>query len=523
MKTRELVFSLLFVVLCPLVMTTAAQDARAQDAKAILQTASAAIGAASLNSITYSGAGWNAAVGQSFGPDADWPRFEVTSYTRSVDYVARSGREELTRRQGSYPPQGGGGTPLQGEQRQIAVVNGNYAWNVVGENANPAPAAAEVRQLDLWLTPHGFLKAAMAAEPTAVTVTVAGPSIAGLTQNGRRATIVSFTALGKYRVNGIINDQNLVEVVQTRVPNPVLGDMLYEIRYTNYRDFAGGVKFPTVLHAHQGDPRLNPGHNSMEIRVTDVQPNATVPALAVPANVRQAAVPPVRVESQKLADGVWLVGGGSHNSVAVEFRDFVAVVEAPLNEERSLAVIAEVQKLVTNKPIRYVVNTHHHFDHLGGLRTYVAQGATVVTHQRNRQFYEDVVLHPAPRTLEPDLLSSRYPYFSQDRRPAFETVTQKYVLSDGVRTMDIYPLQGLAHNANMLVAYLPTERILINADLYSPPAQGAQPPSAPTPTMVTLRQNMQRLQLNVGQHVPIHGAPGSHEEFLKLTGGSSGN
>src|SRR6185295_9133498 len=102
-------------------------------------------------------------------------------------------------------------------------------------------------------------------------------------------------------------------------------------------------------------------------------------------------VQPVKVESQKLADGVWLVAGGTHNSLAVEFRDYVTVVEAPLNEERSLAVIAEVNKLVPGKPIRYLVNTHHHWDHSGGLRTYVAQGTTVVTHQGNKEYYEQVV------------------------------------------------------------------------------------------------------------------------------------
>jgi len=495
------------VVVLVAVLSFMAGTAAAQDAKTVLQAASAAMGAGTLRSITYSGTGWNAAVGQSYTPDEDWPRFDVTSYTRTIDYDGRSSREELTRRQGSYPPRGGGGTPISGQQQQAFFVSGNQAWNMQGTTPNPAPATADVRQLDIWLSPHGFLKAALAANPTAVSLTLAGSKV----------TVVSFTALGKYRVNGTINDQNLVERVQTWVPNPVLGDMVYEHRYTEYKDF-GGVRFPTVLHSHQGDPRLNPGHNWMEVRVTSVQPNATVAALAVPDPVRQATVPPVRVESQKVADGVWLVGGGSHNSVAVEFRDFVAVVEAPLNEERSLAVIGEVQKVAPNKPIQYVVNTHHHFDHSGGLRTYVAHGATIVTHEGNREFYEQVVSYPAPRTLQSDLLSTFYPWFSGNRVPAFETVTRKYVLSDGVRTMDIYPVQGLAHSATMLIAYVPKERILVNADLYSPPAAGAQVPTSPTPAMLTLFENIRRLRLDVAQHVPIHGRVGTMEEFAKIVG-----
>ena len=93
-------------------------------------------------------------------------------------------------------------------------------------------------------------------------------------------TIVSFQ-LGKYRVNGTINEEDLVERVQTWVPNPVLGDLVYEHRYTDYRDF-GGVKFPTVLHSHQGDPNVSPMHNWMEIRVTDAHANGDAPEFTVP-------------------------------------------------------------------------------------------------------------------------------------------------------------------------------------------------------------------------------------------------
>jgi glyoxylase-like metal-dependent hydrolase (beta-lactamase superfamily II) len=497
---------------------------RAQDARAVLRAATEAMGA-NVKTIQYSGTGWNAAVGQSYSPADDWPRFEVTRYTRTIDYDGKSSREEFTRRQGNYPPRGGGGTPLQGDQQQVAIVSGNYAWNVDGQNAVPQPGlylaglpVAEFRQLDIWLTPYGFLKAAMAAEPKAISIMLPG-SPGGITQNGK-ATIVSFTAMGKYRVNGTFNDKNMLELVQTWVANPVYGDMLYELRYTNYKDF-GGVKFPTLLHIHQGDPRLSAAHNSMEITVTNVQPNVSVPAMMVPDAVRNATAPVERAQSQRLADGVWFIGGGSHNSMAVEFRDFAAVIEAPLNEERSLAVIGEVNRLIPNKPIRYVVNTHHHFDHSGGLRTYLAQGATIVTHQANKEYYDRVLFSTAPRTMQPDRFSTYYPYFTGGRRPLpIETVNQKYVISDGVRTLDLYPMQGLNHAAGMLIAYLPKEKILVNADLYGPPAPGARLP-APNANMRSLQQNIQRLKLDVAQHVPIHGQPGPNDQFAQIMGRQS--
>jgi glyoxylase-like metal-dependent hydrolase (beta-lactamase superfamily II) len=478
----------------------------AQDAKAVLQAAAKNMGADNLKTIQISGTGMNAAVGQSFSPDSDWPRFEVTKYTRTIDYDAKSSREQITRRQGNYPAQGGGGTPIQGEQQQDLIVSGNSAWNMQGTTANPAPGAVELRQLEILLSPHGFLKAAMASNPTAHTRMSVLPN-----QGGRRVTVISFTALGKYKVNGAINDRNEVEHVQTWVANPVLGDMLYEHRYTQYKDF-GSVKFPTDIHSHQGDVRLNEGHNSMQITVTGVQPNVTVAAITVPDNVRQAKPPaPTRAESQKLADGVWYVGGSGANSLAVEFRDFSVVVEGPTNEARSIAVIDEVHRLIPNKPIRYLVNTHHHYDHSGGLRTYVAEGAAIVTHVRNREFYEEVFFAPSPRTLQPDRLSM-YP-----RAPTFETVNQRYALTDGTRVLELHHVPGLAHNQNMLIAYLPKEKIVVEGDLYTPPAQGAPAPTA-NASNKTFLETVQRLKLDIAQIASIHGRVAPWDEFLKVVG-----
>jgi glyoxylase-like metal-dependent hydrolase (beta-lactamase superfamily II) len=525
-----------------LVETGSAQAVK--DVRSVLEASLAAMGGANLRTIQYSASGWSSRVGQTYGLAEDWPRYEVAGYTRVIDYDARWSREDYTRRQGKYPLLG---RPPMPEEHVTSILSGNYAWDMRGDKPVPLTNLyldgvpyADLRQLELAITPHGFLKAALAAkDATAITLPIVGPSDFGLSQNGRKVTIVSFT-MGKYRVNGTINDRNLVELTDTWFPNPVYGDMDYEMRYTNYKNF-DGVEFPTLLHVHQGDPRLNPAHNYYEYNVTDVKANVPVTPLPVPEEVRTAVAPPVKVASEKLADGVWLLGGGTHNSVLVEFNDFLTVVEAPQNEARSLAVMAEANRLVPDKLIRYVVNTHHHFDHAGGLRTYLSQGTTVITHESNKQYYLDIMFYPAARELQPDRMSLFNPMYMISRRPApIETVANmaggpgggsaKYVITDGKRILEIFHVQDMAyelgdqsyaqgnHSADMLMAYLPAEKILINADLYSPP-QGAELP-APTAGMKTLYRNIEKQRLDVAQHVPIHGRPGTNDQFLKILGNS---
>lgn len=378
----------------------------------------------------------------------------------------------------------------------MAFLSGDSAWNAVEDAApTPAPAAVEQRQVQLAITPHGWVKAAMAANPT----------MESRTTDGKQVTVVSFTLKGKYKINGYVNNQNLLEKVETWFPNPVLGDMLVETSYSDYRNFSG-VKFPArILHKQGGFPVL-------DLTVSEVQPNLAA-NIEVPEAVRQAGPPVVRMESQKVADGVWFLTGTSNSSVAVEFKDYVAVVEGPLNEERSLAVIAEVKKLVPHKPIRYLINTHHHFDHSGGIRTYVSEGATIVTHEMNKEFYEHTF--QMPRTLIPDQLSQN------PKAAIFQSVTDKYVLTDGTRTVELYPIQGNPHDAGMLMAYLPKEKLLIEADAFSPlpPKAPPYPSNIPAPAVnpftVSFQENLQRLKLDVRQIVPLHGRVAPIAELRK--------
>ena len=232
-----------------------------KDVRAVLEASLKAMGGANLKTIRYSGSGWSSRIGQTYGLAEDWPHYEVAGYTRTIDYDARWSREDYTRRQGSYPLLG---RPPMAEERVTSILSGNYAWDMQGDKPVPLTSLyldgvsyADLRQLELAITPHGFLKAALAAkDATAITLPIVGSSDAGLSQNGRRVTIVSFT-IGKYRVNGTINDQNLVELTDTWFPNPVYGDMDYEMRFTKYKNF-DGVAVPHIAACAPGRSEIEP-------------------------------------------------------------------------------------------------------------------------------------------------------------------------------------------------------------------------------------------------------------------------
>ena len=293
--------------------------AAAQSVQSVLQTTAIAMGMESLTSIQYSGTGWQGRVGQNVSPERDWPRVELPSYTRTIDFVTMSSREEYVR---------------EGSASQITnLVSGDYAWSLDAQGRPvPQPAVAELRRLEILLTPWGFIKGAMApgANPTMVT----------RNEYGGRSTVISFVAFGKYRINGTINPDGLLERTQTWVPNPVVGDMYYENVYTQYRE-VGGVQIPR-FHQHQDYddgahmPNVSGGDHAFGLEtVSALRANVPDAALTVPSDVRNARIQAVRVDSERLGDGVWLIGGGSHHSVAIEFADHVAVIEAPQNEERS--------------------------------------------------------------------------------------------------------------------------------------------------------------------------------------------
>ena len=181
-------------------------------------------------------------------------------------------------------------------------------------------------------------------------------------------------------------------------------------------------------------------------------------------------------------------------------------------------MIAEVKKTFPNKPIRYVINTHNHFDHLGGIRTYVAEGATVITEDKNKEFYKNVVLAPQSRTLLPDRLSQRPFASTGPGQLMLQTFTDNYTISDGNQTIELHFVEGLNHSDNMLIAYLPKQKLLVSADMGGPPAAGSPPPAHVSANSIALYRNIKRLKLDVATHAPIHGNPGPHSEFERVVG-----
>jgi glyoxylase-like metal-dependent hydrolase (beta-lactamase superfamily II) len=326
--------------------------------------------------------------------------------------------------------------------------------------------------------------------------------------------------LGKYRVDATINSQNIITRIKTTVNEPALGDFNIEHESTEFVA-AGPSRWPINWHSHHGwddNWQFNSestGHNGYGGKFATVQPNVCDDPVPVPEAVKQAQPPnPALVTVEKMADGVYRLGGGPANSYMIEFRNFVAVFEAPLNEERSLAVIEHVAKLAPNKAIRWLIASHPHFDHIGGIRTYNHIGATVVIHMLNLKFLNRDVLTYRPRTVKPDILSL-WPPTEVAEGYNYEAVQENYVITDNSRILRVYYVQPLQHVAGMLMAYLPAERIAFQADLFDT----HEPPRiAQLPAMRSFNNQVQRMQLQVDTVAPVHGAPVPWSTFVQALG-----
>jgi glyoxylase-like metal-dependent hydrolase (beta-lactamase superfamily II) len=453
----------------------------------IIDDAAAALGGAgrltAVKTLVIQGSGTNGNLGQDMTPDATGQTFTVSDYSRSVDLPGERARIEQTRTptfvyfQGPQP------------QKQVLGVDGDVGYNVAasGTASRIANAPAKDRRAEIYHHPVAIVRAAL--DPLA---RLANPRTLG---NERIVDVT--TASGLPFTLAIDATTSLPTRVVSMTDNLNLGDVAIETSFSDYQD-AGGVKMPTRFTTKTDK------WTTATLQVSKQAVDADAGSLAAPDAARSASAvsgpPPANVTVEQVAKGVWFLAGQSHHSVLIEFADHLMLIEAPQNDTRALAVIAKARELVPGKPLTQVVNTHHHFDHSGGIRAAVSEGLAVVTHKANAGFYQDAVSRA--HTIVPDALA-------KNAKPLqIQTVDDELILKDASMTVNLYHIAGSSHADTLLMAYLPRERVLIEADVYSP--GGAIAPYA-----ANLLENIKKRNLRVDRIVPIHGSIAPFAELVK--------
>jgi glyoxylase-like metal-dependent hydrolase (beta-lactamase superfamily II) len=450
-----------------------------------LDAAAAALGGKdrilAVRTLVLEGTGTQLNFGQNLTPTTE-TQFEMTAYRAAFDYANRRHLVDITRE----PRFTTGNTAAQ---RIRLGLDGDVAYGIL-PNGNMTRANAQAaidRARDRVMTPIGFIQAAY-APGTEVSEDAAGSL--------RRVRI---NVGGEKYAMYVDPRTNLPTALEKIVDQAMLGDVNWQHDLSEWQD-AGGIRLP--MRVTQRYERL---FTLADVKLTAARVDADVGSITATDSVRgvmvqagQPAAPNVAVDT--IAPGVWRIAGGTHHTIAIEQSNRVMLVEAPQNDARTLAAIAKAREIApAGKPVNMVVNTHHHFDHSGGFRAAVSEGLTVVTHQGNKDFYERVV-YPRPHSINPDALQ-------RNRKPLnLLVVGDRHTMRDDLRTVEIHHVPGNAHNANMLVVYLPAERILIQADLYNPPAPNAT--ATPVfPFVANLVENVQKRGLGVDRVVGIHGLP----------------
>ncbi|HEV2861711.1 MAG TPA: MBL fold metallo-hydrolase [Pyrinomonadaceae bacterium] len=323
-------------------------------------------------------------------------------------------------------------------------------------------------------------------------------------ERGRKFRVVSFAAEHGVEMSLYFDAQtNLLARTEQLDAHPLLGDVRYAQDFSDYRT-VGGVKIPgrRLAFANQ---LMTAENEYAEVRLDFAEGERL---LEVPAGFVEPAPPRAAPEvMRKLGDGVYLIErvGQAYRVMFVEFDDYVMVLEAPTDANASKAVIKLVRQTAPGKPIRYVSFSHFHFDHTGGLREYVAEGATVVVPPGNRSFVEQIAR--SKHTLKPDALAA------SPRPPLVETFEKKRVFADGKRTVELHSIGPTSHVRDMVMFYFPKEKVLFQGDMFSPLDAGGIPPVIEINH--ELVKKVGELKLDVKTLVAVHSGAVAWEDFRR--------
>ena len=421
------------------------------------------------------------------------PMRPIANYVRVIDLTAPASRHTGA----TNNPAGGGAT---------APMPGTFFQQVTPQQADVSQPWGN--SLEFYITPWGFLKGAAANNAMVSRRKVDGKNYTVLTWS----PAVKAPSGKNYVINGYVSEQNLVDRVETWLGENIMGDMHILAIYTDWKDFGGVMAPAKIVQTRGGWPFFEVSVTAAKANPADVATLAPAPA---PAGGRGGggpgggAPPALTVTSEKLGDGVYRLttGAGSYDSVIVEFKDYIVMLEAGQSEARGLAYIAETKKLIPNKPIRYVVTTHPHSDHTGGLPALVAEGATIITQRNNEPFLEKAL--NTPRTLLNDTLAKN------PKKAKLDTFSEKKVISDGTHTIELYHASPAPHSNGLLIAYLPKEKVLFQGD-FSLPAPG-QPANDHVKALVPI---LEKLNLDFDRYINVHtsAAPQTKAELWKAVG-----
>jgi glyoxylase-like metal-dependent hydrolase (beta-lactamase superfamily II) len=343
------------------------------------------------------------------------------------------------------------GPPLRARR----VVAGGAGMVVNNTNASPdSPAGVAAVERGMRTTPVQLLRTALESPGTLRPATAKrwrGEVMDGVRMAGRDTVVMYFD-----------RGSGLLTVVETVTDDPILGDRRTATWYTRWQD-ADTVKMPRQIDT-EVNGRVIQSQLVTAVSVNDALADST---FAMPDSIRSrasrgpATPAPIAVTLAEIAPGVWRAEGGSHFSLVVEQPDRLVVVEAPLNAQRSRAVLDTLRSRFPSKRVGLVVNTHHHWDHAGGVREYMASGVPVATHRRNVDFVRQIAA--ATKTVARDAISRGR------AAPAVTAVGDSLALGSGASRVVLHRLPS-THAEGILAAYVPNARILFVADVLSPGA-----------------------------------------------------
>jgi len=296
----------------------------------------------------------------------------------------------------------------------------------------------------------------------------------------------------------IDSESHLVSKYELLFPDNLTGDAVSELRFPSYAEVAG-VQVPGGYHQSIG------GTLAAKIEYSDVAINGTVKEdeFKVPFGFREIAPPATgEVRVVELADDVYMVEGFAnfgYNFFFAAFDEFIVAFDAAVSRGVSAQAIAKMKETVPDKPIRYVVVSHHHDDHAGGVRAFIDEGATVITTAANKAYLEEMAASVSSLAGEGAEEAMA--------KPVFEFVEGRHVIEDAGQKAVIYDIGPNPHAEEMLILYMPKQKILFEADLISPPRSGQAGPASDAGAHFA--EAVKKLGLEVDQLGGVHGTVGS--------------